>query len=275
MDSTDYQIAQVLKIQQETANIKTYQFACEGSKTFQFSPGQFNMIGLPGVGESAISFSSLTVPGSNKFTHTIASVGNVTRFLERLEIGCKILFRGPFGRGWPIEKIVGKDLLIVAGGIGLAPLRSFLFYCLENRNRVRNLAVVYGARTTDDMVFQKDLADWMARDDVDTMYCVDQLNKEHPLRPRLGLVTQFLEKLDLDYKNTIAFLCGPEIMMRFVARNLLFQGYGGDQVYVSLERRMRCGTGHCGHCQIGAKFVCQDGPVFQYSDIRRFSDILL
>ncbi len=275
MDSIDYQMAQVLDIQMETAAIKSYLFTCVESKIFRFSPGQFNMIGLPGVGEAAISFSSLAIPGSNQFTHTIAGVGNVTRFLERLEIGRRVLFRGPFGRGWPIEEIIGKDLLIVAGGIGLAPLRSFLFYCLENRNRIRDVVLVYGARTTDDMVFAKDLADWQARDDIETIYCVDQYNKESSLRLQVGLVTRFLEKLELDYRNTLAFLCGPEIMMRFVARNLLFQGYAGDQIYVSLERRMRCGTGHCGHCQIGAKFVCQDGPVFQYSDISRFADTLL
>lgn len=273
METTEYRIARLLKVQPETGDVSSYLFALEEERDFQFLPGQFSMIGLPGVEEAAFSFSSL--PDKNRFIHTIRTVGNVTRLVERLEPGRQLLVRGPFGHGWPTEEITGKDVLVVAGGIGLAPLRPFLFHCFKNRDQIRNIVLIYGARTPEDMVFQKDLALWQGREDVTTFYCVDQRTRESALHPEIGLVTQFLEGLALDYRNTLTYMCGPEIMMRFVARNLLLRAYDGDRIYVAVERRMRCGTAHCGHCQIGAKFVCRDGPVFRYSDIRRFADTFL
>jgi NAD(P)H-flavin reductase len=275
MDNTEFTSARILEITQETGTIRTYLFALEDGHPFQCSPGQFNMLGVPGVEEAAISFSSLPRGKSTQFTHTIEGVGSVTHFIERLKIDRYVMLRGPFGCGWPSEKTIGNDVLIVAGGIGLAPLKPFLLECLENRNRIKQLVLVYGARTPEDMIFKKDLAAWLIQDDVTTIYCVDQLIEESPLHPRKGLVTQFLEAVDLDRRNSLVCMCGPEIMMRFVARNLILQGYEENRIYISMERRMRCGIGHCGHCQIGAKFVCQDGPIFQYPDIKRFSDTLL
>jgi NAD(P)H-flavin reductase len=275
MDNPNYRVALIVDIQPETIDTSSYLFALEDGQEFQFLPGQFNMLGLPGTEEAAISFSSLATPGSSRFTHTIRRVGNVTRLIGGLEIGQRVMVRGPFGNGWPVERAVGCDILLVAGGVGLAPVRPFLLHCLERRNRIRKLVLIFGARTPDDMIFQQDLALWQNRAKMTTIYCVDQLTTQSPLQPRIGLVTQFMEELDLNLQNTLACLCGPEIMMRFVVRNLLLQGYSEDRIYVSMERRMRCGTGHCGHCQIGSRFVCQDGPIFLYPDIKRFADTVL
>ena len=279
MDNPNYRAARILEIQPETIDTSSYLFALEDEQEFQFSPGQFNMLGMPGAEESAISFSSLARPGGSRFIHTIRRAGNVTRLIGASEVGRRLMIRGPFGNGWPIERAVGCDVLLVAGGVGLAPVRPFLLHCLEKRNQIRNLVLIFGARTPDDMIFQKDLGLWQEQVEVTTIYCVDQLTSQSslqsPLQLRVGLVTQFMENLDLDLRNTLACVCGPEIMMRFVARNLLLQGYREDRIYVSMERRMRCGTGHCGHCQIGSKFVCQDGPIFLYPDIKRFADTVL
>jgi len=275
MDNPNYRVALIVDIQPETIDTSSYLFALEDGQEFQFLPGQFNMLGLPGTEEAAISFSSLATAGSSRFTHTIRRVGNVTRLIGGLEIGQRVMVRGPFGNGWPVERAVGCDILLVAGGVGLAPVRPFLLHCLERRNRIGKLVLIFGARTLDDMIFQQDLALWQNRAKMTTIYCVDQLTTRSPLQPRIGLVTQFMEELDLNLQNTLACVCGPEIMMRFVVRNLLLQGYSENRIYVSMERRMRCGTGHCGHCQIGSRFVCQDGPIFLYPDIKRFADTVL
>ncbi len=274
-DTLAFKTARIVDIFQETAEIRSYFLSLEEEEDFQFTPGQFNMLGLPGVEEAAISFSSLAQPGNNFFMHTIACVGNVTSLIERMEIDGKLLIRGPFGYGWPTEEIVGKDILLVAGGVGLAPLRPFLLYCLEKRNQINNLYLVYGARTPEEMVFQKDLMDWQKKEEISTIYCVDKLPEYSSLLPNVGLVTHFLEDLQIDLSRALVCMCGPEIMMRFVARKLLLQGYSEKDLYLAMERRMRCGTGHCGHCQIGAKFVCQDGPIFQYPDIKPFADTML
>ncbi|MEW6382283.1 MAG: FAD/NAD(P)-binding protein [bacterium] len=275
MDHPHYRTARLVEVQPETADTSSYEFILEDGQDLRFSPGQFNMLGLPGAGEAALSFSSLSAPGSSRFVHTIRRAGNVTGLIEELQPGQRLMVRGPFGNGWPIEQAVGCDILLVAGGIGLAPIRPLLLHCLEKRNRIRNLVLIFGARTPGEMIFQQDLATWQEQDEVTTIYCVDRLSGESSLPLRQGLVTHFMEGLGLDLRNTVACICGPEIMMRFVARNLMLQGYREERIFVSMERRMRCGTAHCGHCQIGSKFVCQDGPVFSYPDIQRFADTVL
>lgn len=276
-ESSEFKIALLTDVQPETADTSTYLFAIEGEQEFLFQPGQFNMMGLPGLGEAPISMSSLAAPGNNLVAHTIRNVGNVTRHISRLKTGERILVRGPFGRGWPLEDLKGEDVLVVAGGIGLAPIRPLLLSCLRNRERVGRFVFIYGARTPDDMIFQHDLLAWQGSGQMKTMYCVDRLEggNKGPLEIKEGLVTSYLGGLELDPLRTRAFVCGPEIMMRFVGRSLLREDHAGNRIYVTMERRMRCGTAHCGHCQIGPKFVCQDGPVFAYADIARFADTLL
>ncbi|MFH1146658.1 MAG: FAD/NAD(P)-binding protein [Pseudomonadota bacterium] len=269
-----YRTARLADIRQETADTSSYTFVPDDGEALHFCPGQFNMLGLPGVGEAAISCSSLPDGNAREFTHTIRRVGNVTRLIAGLERGGNIMFRGPLGRGWPIQGVAGKDVLLIAGGIGLAPVTSLLHYCLEHRVQIGKLVFVYGAKTPRDMIFHDELRAWQESDSLETIYCVDEF-ADSDLNLRAGLVTQHMEGLSLNPSNSIAFTCGPEIMMRFAARQLVREGFREESIYVSLERNMRCGTAHCGHCQIGAKFVCQDGPVFSYPDIARFSDTLL
>ncbi|MFZ7112032.1 MAG: FAD/NAD(P)-binding protein [Desulfatiglandales bacterium] len=277
MESLDYKTARLVDIVPETRDVKTYSFFLEEEAQFLFSPGQFNMIGLPGVEEAPISVSSSAESNKNVFSHTIRRAGNVTSLTALLGIGDRIMVRGPFGRPWPVEKLGGRDVLLVAGGIGLAPLRPLILHCLAERNKMNDLVLVYGAKSPDNMVFQKDLIFWQEQEEIRTLYCADKVQEGRlsPLKIREGLVPQFLEGLGLNRTAAVVCLCGPEIMMRFVARKLLQEGYLGDHIFVSMERRMRCGTAHCGHCQIGSKFVCRDGPVFSYVDIKRFEDALL
>ena len=276
-ESNQFKIARLMEVRPETGDTNTYLFILEAEPEFLFEPGQFNMLGLPGLEEAPFSMSSLAEPGNNLFAHTIRHVGNVTRHISRLNPGDRLLLRGPFGRGWPVNNPKGEDVLVVAGGIGLAPLRPLLLHCLRNREELGRFILVYGARTPDDMIFRHDLLAWQESGFMKTILCVDRLENGHEtsLNIRQGLVTSFLSELDLDPLRTRAYVCGPEIMMRFVARTLLRDGHARNRIYVTMERRMRCGTAHCGHCQIGPKFVCQDGPVFEYGDIARFSDVLL
>jgi NAD(P)H-flavin reductase len=276
-ESNEFKIARLMEVRSETGDTSTYLFILEAETEFLFEPGQFNMLGLPGLEEAPFSMSSLAEPGNNLFSHTIRHVGNVTNHISRLKPGDRLLLRGPFGRGWPVDNLKGQDILVVAGGIGLAPLRPLLLHCLGNREELDRFILIYGARTPDDMIFRHDLLSWQDSGFMKTIFCVDRLENGHgtSLHIREGLVTSFLGELDLDPLRTRTYVCGPEIMMRFVARTLLRDGHARNRIYVTMERRMRCGTAHCGHCQIGPKFVCQDGPVFEYGDIARFSDVLL
>jgi len=277
MENTDYHTATLVERMTEAHDVTTCVFAMDDREEFPFLPGQFNMIGFPGVEEAPVTMSSLPAPGNSLFAHTIRAVGNVTTRATSLAIGKKVMVRGPFGREWPLDKTEGRDVLIVGGGIGLAPLRPLILHCLGHREKMNRLVLVYGARTEADMIFGKDLALWQEEPAVETFFCADRVAnpKSRPFEIREGLVPEFLEGLNLDTGNTAVFVCGPEIMMRFVSRSLLQKGYPGSRIYLNMERRMRCGTGHCGHCQIGAKFVCLDGPVFSHDEISRFADVLL
>jgi NAD(P)H-flavin reductase len=274
---SEFRVARLVDVQPETVDTNTYLFVLDPEAEFLFEPGQFNMMGLPGLEEAPISMSSLAPPGNHLFAHTIRHVGNVTNHISRLQPGDRILVRGPFGRGWPVNGLDGEDVLVVAGGIGLAPLRPLLLYCLQNRDRIGRFVFIFGARTPEDMIFRHDLLAWQESGRMKTLYCVDRLDggSKGGLQTREGLVTSFLGGLEIDPLHARAFVCGPEIMMRFVARALLREGHARNRIYVTLERRMRCGTAHCGHCQVGPKFVCRDGPVFAYGDIARFADVLL
>jgi NAD(P)H-flavin reductase len=237
-----------------------------------FKPGQFNMLALPGIGEAPFSFS--LIDGQKKiFIQTIRQAGNVVGALARLKKGHKVHFRGPYGNGWPLQKLVRKNVIIVAGGIGMAPLRPVVHHLLENRGKFGKVYLLYGARTPADILFKNDLKNWSRK--IDVLLSADQLNQDHSLEIREGLVTNLFDQLDILLSDTITFTCGPQIMMRFVAAELILDGQDPGDIYVSLERRMKCGIAHCGHCQIGAKYVCKDGPVFCLPDITKYADVLL
>ncbi len=258
----------------ETADTCSLKITMAEDENFSFSPGQFNILGLPGYGEAAISFSSL-VMNNKSFFHTIRLVGNVTRAICQLNKGDKLTVRGPYGNGWPLEKAAEKNLIIVAGGIGMAPLRSVIYYLLQNRKKFGKVFLLYGAKNEEYILYKEEIKSWSELTDISVWLSVDEKPKEKFLDLQVGVVTTLLNKIDVPLSDSLTFTCGPELMMRFVARNLILKGQSGNDIFVSLERRMKCGIAHCGHCQIGAKYVCKDGPVFSYSDIKRFADTLL
>lgn len=263
--------ATITGIRADTHDVRSYTLETGDGDFQDFRPGQFNMVGLPGVGEAPISLSTLIRNGA--FEHTIRAVGRVTRYLARLEEGDRILLRGPYGKGWPIEEARGGDLLFVGGGLGLAPLRPAIQLVSAERDSFGSVSLAYGARDPMNVIYSGEFDRW--RDYMQVLLTVDEVPEGSEWPHRTGLVTELLDGASIDIVNATAFVCGPEIMMRFVCRRLLQLGLSPARLYVSLERRMKCGVGQCGHCQHGSAFVCKDGPVFLYRDISKFPDGLL
>lgn len=237
----------------------------DSSKKFHFEPGQFNMLYGFGVGEVPISISGDTSsPGT--LIHTIREVGAVTKALRKLKQGDYVGVRGPFGSSWPVEKAFGKDVVVITGGIGLAPLRPALYQILAQRNDFRHVVILYGARSPQDILYRKMIVKWRAHLDLQVRVTVDQADKEW--YGTVGVVTKLISKARFDPGNTVALVCGPEIMMRFTIKELQKTGIKEEDIYVSMERNMKCAIGFCGHCQYGPKFICKDGPVFSFDQIR-------
>jgi NAD(P)H-flavin reductase len=271
----------------ETADTISLRLSHARFRPFACRPGQFNMLGLPGFKEAPFSFSSLD-GDEGTFVHTIRAAGNVVSALYRLNPGDPVAFRGPFGTGWPLDKAQGKNLILVAGGIGMAPLRPVVEYALRNRDRFREVVLLYGAKTSDDLLYKQRFAAWSQG--ITVLLAADEVRNRRvglaPPEPVLskesvgqavqeGVVTKLFARVHVPLSETITFLCGPQIMMKFAAGALILDGQSPADIYVSLERRMECGVAQCGHCQLGAKFVCKDGPVFALADITRFQDTLL
>jgi NAD(P)H-flavin reductase len=266
--------AKIKDIRRETEDVKTYILSVK--KLFIAKPGQFNMVGYPGVGEAPISFSSVIY--DNCFEHTIRGVGRVTRFLDGFKKGSEVFLRGPYGRGWPVNEAKNKDILLVAGGLGIAPVRPVVQMILNNRQLFGDVSLIYGARNEKNVLFMNDYKDWGKR--ISLYLTVDEVSQNTPKstlvkgstkgswKHNVGLVTELLDKVKIKPERTIVFICGPEIMMRFVCRELLIMGIQGSRMYASLERRMKCGIAHCGHCQHHGLFVCKDGPVFSYNEVK-------
>jgi NAD(P)H-flavin reductase len=233
---------------------------------FGFRPGQFNMIYRHGVGEVPISISgALGAPA--RLVHTIRAVGAVTRAMERLEAGDAVLVRGPYGAGWPLAEAAGRDVVVVAGGLGLAPLRPAILDLLARRDELAGLTIIAGARTPEALLYRDELTRWRARFDVEVEVTVDRADRDW-FGP-VGVVTRPVAEVRLEPARVLALVCGPEIMMRFVLRELERRGVRPDQVWLSLERSMKCGVGLCGHCQLGGGFVCTDGPVYRADRVGR------
>ena len=228
------------------------------------APGQFDMLWAFGVGEVPISTSGLAAP-DGALTHTIRAVGPVTRALCATEPGAVIGVRGPFGTTWPLEAARGGDLVIVAGGIGLAPVRPAVLWALEHRSAFDSVCVLIGARTPGDLLYVHELEAWRGRFDLDVDVTVD--SAEADWHGRVGLVTRLVPGAPFDPTTATAFVVGPEVMMRFTVAALAERGIPAERIHVSMERNMRCGVGHCGHCQLGPVLICRDGPVFPYPAI--------
>jgi len=240
----------------------------EMQRAYRFIPGQFNMLYVPGIGEAPISISSS--PLDHDLMHTVRVAGDVTTALSGLRAGDVIGMRGPFGSGWPLEETEDLDLLIVAGGLGIAPLRSVARHILKTHASKKRDAhprrmLLYGAKTPKDIVFRDEFPRY--RDIVEVFLTVDRADPEEYWRGETGLVTKLFDRLSIDPLCTIAFVCGPEIMMQTSVRELNLRGVPEERIFLSLERNMNCGVGLCGHCFFGPKFVCKDGPVFRFSEI--------
>jgi NAD(P)H-flavin reductase len=231
---------------------------------FVFSPGQFNMLYHFGVGEVAISISgNPTDPG--RLIHTIRAVGTVTQAMQSLSTGATLGLRGPFGTPWPIEQSRGRDVLVIAGGLGLAPLRPVIYHILAHRKDYGRLVILYGARTPEDLLFVPGIDAWRKHKDVTVEITVDRADRNWT--GHVGVVPALLGFAPFDTQTATVMVCGPEIMMRYTARDLQAMGVTPDRIYVSMERNMKCAVGLCGHCQYGPTFVCKDGPVYPYDQI--------
>lgn len=230
---------------------------------FRFAPGQFNMLYLFGVGEVAISMSG-DPDRTGRIAHTIRSVGTVTSAIGALEPGGVLGLRGPFGSGWPLDEARGRDVVIVAGGLGFAPLRPAIYHVLRRRADYGRIAILYGARTPDDLLYRNELDEWRAHG-LPLRVTVDRAREAW--RGDVGVVPALLPKLAIDPSSAVALVCGPEVMMRFTIRELERLGVGAERIFLSMERNMKCGLGWCGHCQYGPSFVCKDGPVLRFDRI--------
>ncbi len=235
-----------------------------GAVAAPFSPGQFNMLYAFGVGEVPISISGDPgVPG--RFVHTVRAVGPVTDALRGLRRGDTLGVRGPFGTAWPVAEAEGADVVVLAGGVGLAPLRPAIHALLARRERYGRVCIFYGARTPEDILFRKQLERWRGRFDLSVEVIVDRATGSWS--GPVGVVTRLLTRGGFDPTATVALLCGPEVMMRYAIGTLNGLQVPFDRIYVSMERNMKCAVGLCGHCQFGASFVCRDGPVFRFDRI--------
>jgi len=259
-------VHRVQKVTRETPD--TFTLALEpgeGAEPCRFHPGQFSMLWVFGVGELPISISG-DPARDGLLQYTVRSVGQATHALVNRQIGDGIGVRGPLGVGWPMEAARGRDVILVAGGIGLAPLRPVVHEVLRNRDEYGRLVLLYGARSPRDLLYRRELASWARQRDTQILVTVDYggLN----WRGHVGVVTTLFRFARLQPARSVAMVCGPEIMMRFVTRELEHQGLARQAIHLSLERNMKCAVGSCGHCQLGPLFVCKDGPVFPYERIR-------
>ena len=237
----------------------------DGGNIPQFATGQFNMLYVFGVGEIPISISGDPAKRS-PLVHTTRAVGTVSKAMRDLKPDDVIGVRGPFGSSWPIKQAEGRDIVIAAGGIGLAPLRSVMYHIMSHREKYGKTVLLYGARTPADILYRRELEHWRAHFDLEVYVTVDRATGSW--RGSVGVVTRLIPRAPFDPQNTVALVCGPEIMMRFTVIELEKRGVVRENIYVSMERNMKCAIGMCGHCQYGPNFVCKDGPVFPYSQIQ-------
>lgn len=264
-------IGVVTDIRQDTPDVKTFRVnALEGGKVFEHIPGQCAMLQIPGAGEAMFSITSS--PTNTEFMEfSIKKCGCLTNWLHEMEVGQEILIRGPYGNGFPVDTdFAGKDLLFIAGGIGLAPLRSVINYCRDNRDKYGKIDIVYGSRSADDLVdYQEIIDEWCADSGIDVYLTIDR--EQEGWDGHVGFVPNYVKELGFDTNKT-AVICGPPIMIKFTLAGLIELGFDKTQVYTTMELKMKCGVGKCGRCNIGNKYVCKDGPVFRCDQIDEMPD---
>jgi NAD(P)H-flavin reductase len=266
------EMGRILRIRQQTALEKVFTIELPEGKSLDHRPGQFVEVSVLGVGEAPISISSSPSRSNGTFELCIRRAGDVTGAIHRLQPDDQVGIRGPFGHGFPIEKFRGKDLLFAPGGLGLAPLRSLINQVLDERAHFGRIIILYGARNPAELLFMDELQEWAEREDIELHITVDR--GDETWTGNTGVITTLFPKISVYPRNTVAVTCGPPVMYRFVLMELLGKGISEGNIYLSLERRMKCGVGKCGHCQINNVYACQSGPVFAYKEIKGLEEAL-
>lgn len=258
--------ARILSIEPMTALEKLFTLELAKGQSLGHQPGQFVEVSVLGVGEAPISISSSPSRSNGTFELCVRRAGDLTGVIHQKEVGDQLGIRGPYGRGFPMERFRGKDILFAPGGLGLAPARSVINQVLDDRGRYGRVTILYGARNPSELLFKDELKEWEERDDVELRVTVDRPDDEWT--GNVGVITTLFSKASVYPRNTVAITIGPPIMYRFVLMELLGKGIPEANIWLSLERRMKCGVGKCGHCQINDLYACQSGPVFSYAEIK-------
>jgi len=272
--------AVIESIQTESFDTRTFKLVFEDktlAESFNYKPGQFVQVSLLGVGEAPISITSS--PSDRGFVElTIRAAGKLTRAIHQVKQGDRIYIRGPYGNSFPVDEVAGKDLYFIAGGIGLPPLRSVIKSVFDRRGDFGKIKILYGAKTPNELCFKEEIKVWKQIDNTEVLLTVDE--PDDRWQGNIGVVTKLWDKMDLAVPNGtdmvspngVAYVCGPPIMIKFVIEKLLTSGFKDEDIYITLERYMKCGIGKCGHCNIADMFVCIDGPVFTYDHLKKFPD---
>jgi sulfhydrogenase subunit gamma (sulfur reductase) len=263
------QKADILQMRKLTAQEMFFEIALKDGSSLDHEPGQFIMVSLLGIGEVPISVCS-SPARRNSFDLCVRAVGKVTRSLHKLKTGDEIDIRGPYGKGFPTGILAGNDILIIAGGLGIAPLRSLITYILDNRRDFGKVHILFGCKEPKEMLFSDELEGWNKRTDLHYACTVDRADPEWA--GNVGVITKLIPGVDIDPLRTFAAVVGPPVMYNFVIKELLSKGIPENQILLSFERNMKCGNGKCGRCQIQNLYVCQDGPVFNYERIKNLSE---
>lgn len=266
------EMARLVDVRPLTELEKLFTVELPGERSLGQDPGQFIMLSIPGVGEAPISVTSSPSRSNGTFELCVRRVGDVTGALHLKQAGDLVGIRGPFGHGFPLDKMRGKDMLFAPGGLGLVPLRSLINQVLDEREDFGRVIILYGAKQPAELLFREELDEWAARDDVEFHVTVDRGDSSWD--GHVGVVTTLFPRVTVDAHDTIAVTCGPPIMYRFVLMEMLGKAIPESQIYLSLERRMKCGVGKCGHCQINNLYCCQEGPVFTYAQIKDVPEAL-
>jgi sulfhydrogenase subunit gamma (sulfur reductase) len=266
-------MATVMDVKRETEREKIFTLRLPDGQNIGHDPGQFVMLSIPGVGEAPFGIMTSPSRTGETFKLCIRNAGDLTSVIHRLQPGDQVGIRGPFGRGFPIETFVGRDILVAPGGLALAaPALSLIDEILDDRAHFGRLIILYGARNPSELVLRDRLAEWEKRDDVELMVTVDRADDEWD--GHIGVITTLFEHIQINPYKTIAVTIGPPIMYRFVTMELLGKGLNPDQIWMSFERRMKCGVGKCGHCQVNHRYSCQEGPSWTYAEALAFEEAL-
>lgn len=261
---------EVLDIITETPIIKTLKL--KPKEEIIFKTGQFIELTIPGFGEAPFTPSSRPSV-KDRMEITVMKVGKVTEKIHQIKKGDTVGLRGPFGKGYPLDEFMGKEILIVGGGCGFAPIRSLMYSFFERSGDFKKLFFRGGCKSPKEFLYKKETSEWVKRDDLDAILTVDSDEGDKSWKGHVGLVTTILDGIGMDFKTGITIVCGPPIMMKFATAKLVDMGFQESNIYLSMEKNMSCGIGKCGHCRIGEYYVCKDGPVFQYSRIKNYPDI--